>query len=254
MCLAVLLMCRLCVAYASFMCGVFWSLISGHWHSLTDHPVIRHSSLAHHSHRSPPTYRICVTYISAGTQQPPRQRVVEITHKCDLYAICINLCGIVIYMWSAPHHITYWTTIRYLLLIRSSLTCMPVNGLIFILHLANSLITYRSLITHTIHTRCLLLIRLCLTEHTHSLLITCTLDIYHKHIPQCAPPKKRKKNNGIRTWTLHKQQQQQEKIYILWAFTLAKQLKNNFESVHYKSRDFELRARHEPGRWSVSDM
>ena len=119
------LMCRLCVvcvACVSFMCGVFWSLISGHWHSLTDHPVIRHSSLAHHSHRSPPTYRICVTYISAGTQQPPRQRVVEITHRCDLYAICINLCGIVIYMWSTPHHITYWTTIRYLLLIRSSLT------------------------------------------------------------------------------------------------------------------------------------
>ena len=191
------LMCRLCVvcvACVSFMCGVFWSLISGHWHSLiTHHPVIRHSSLAHHSHRSPPTYRICVTYISAGTQQPPRQRVVEITHRCDLYAICINLCGIVIYMWSTPHHITYWTTIRYLLLIRSSLTCMPVNGLIFILQLANSLITYHSLITHTIHTRCLLLIRLCLTEHTNSLLITCTLDIYHKHIPQCAPPQKTKK-------------------------------------------------------------
>ena len=37
-------------------------------------------------------------------------------------------------------------------------------------------------------------------------------------------------------------------IYILLAFSLAKQLKNNFESVHYKSRDFELRARHEPGR------
>ena len=87
------LMCRLCVVHVwCILVTDFWSL------TLTHHPVIRHSSLAHHSHRSPPTYRICVTYISAGTQQPPRQRVVEITHRCDLYAICINLCGIVIYM------------------------------------------------------------------------------------------------------------------------------------------------------------
>ena len=133
------LVCRSCVVY------------SGHWFLVTDThtppsypPLVTCASLTPIIANSS-SYRICVTYISAGTQQPPRQHVVEITHRCDLYAICINKHSLI-----------------------SHMICMPVNGLIFVLHLANSLITYHSLITHTIHTRYLLLIRLCLVIYMWS--------------------------------------------------------------------------------------